>query len=205
MSEMEMTTLARIHAAAKEEFLQKGFQKASLRNIVKQAGVTTGAFYGYYESKEALFDALVREHYEHVMGEYQATLEAFAELPPEEQPEQMDKLSGDCMKEMLLYMTEHRDAFHLLLQCAEGTRYGAMVDDAVALEEDATHRYYEVLSKLGHPVPHIDARLEHILVTGMMNAYFEIVRHDMPLPDAMRYLEELHAFYTAGWTKIMGQ
>lgn len=33
MSETEMTTLARIHAAAKEEFLQKGFQKASLRNI----------------------------------------------------------------------------------------------------------------------------------------------------------------------------
>lgn len=167
--------------------------------------MTTGAFYGYYESKEALFDALVCEYYEHVMGEYQATLEAFAELPPQEQSEQMDKLSGDCMKEMLLYMTEHRDAFHLLLQCAEGTRYGAMVDDAVALEEDATHRYYEVLGKLGHPVPHIDARLEHILVTGMMNAYFEIVRHDMPFPDAMRYLEELHAFYIAGWMKIMGQ
>ena len=111
MSEKEMTTLARIHAAAKEEFLQKGFQKASLRNIVKQAGVTTGAFYGYYESKEALFDALVCEYYEHVMGEYQATLEAFAELPPQEQSEQMDELSGDCMKEMLLYMTEHRDAF----------------------------------------------------------------------------------------------
>ena len=25
------------------------------------------------------------------------------------------------------------------------------------------------------------------------------------LPDAMRYLEELHAFYIAGWMKIMGQ
>ena len=36
MSETEMTTLARIHAAAKEEFLQKGFQKASLRNIVSR-------------------------------------------------------------------------------------------------------------------------------------------------------------------------
>lgn len=27
-------------------------QAASLRNIVKTAGVTTGAFYGYYKSKE---------------------------------------------------------------------------------------------------------------------------------------------------------
>lgn len=55
----EMTTLERIYASAKKEFLEKGFQGASLRNIVKSAGVTTGAFYGYYDSKEKLFDALV--------------------------------------------------------------------------------------------------------------------------------------------------
>ena len=32
-----------------QEFLEKGFKSASLRNIVKTAGVTTGALYGYYE------------------------------------------------------------------------------------------------------------------------------------------------------------
>ena len=30
------------------EFLDKGFQGASLRNIVKEAGVTTASFYWYY-------------------------------------------------------------------------------------------------------------------------------------------------------------
>ena len=55
-------TLRRIHRAAMEEFLEKGFQEASLRRIVKNAGVTTGAFYGYYSSKTAVFAALV-EHY----------------------------------------------------------------------------------------------------------------------------------------------
>ena len=34
-----LSTLDLIHKAAKEEFLQKGFLKASLRNIVKNAGV----------------------------------------------------------------------------------------------------------------------------------------------------------------------
>ena len=43
-----MNTLDNIHKAAKKEFLDKGFQMASLRNIVKNAGVTTGAFYGRY-------------------------------------------------------------------------------------------------------------------------------------------------------------
>ena len=55
MSESEQTTLELIHMAAKSEFLEKGFQSASLRNIVKTAGVTTGAFYGYFSSKAALF------------------------------------------------------------------------------------------------------------------------------------------------------
>ena len=52
MSEVEQTTLNLILSAAMQEFLKKGFKSASLRNIVKTAGVTTGAFYGYYDSKE---------------------------------------------------------------------------------------------------------------------------------------------------------
>ena len=63
MGEAETTTLRLIHSAAMQEFLEKDFQSASLRNIVKKAGVTTGAFYGYYASKESLFESLVCEQY----------------------------------------------------------------------------------------------------------------------------------------------
>ena len=58
------TTLENIHRAAKAEFLEKGYKDASLRNIVKSVGMTTGAFYGYYKSKEELFEAIVGEHYD---------------------------------------------------------------------------------------------------------------------------------------------
>ena len=205
MGEAERDTRGQILEAAKAEFLAKGFQHASLRGIVRAAGVTTGALYGYYDSKEALFDALVRECYEHVMGEFRGALMAFAELPIEQQPENMGAVSRRCMREMLLYMHEHRDEFHLLLCSAEGTRYASMLEEAVDLEIAATHRYYRVLEQLGSPAPAIDERLEHILVTGMMNAYFDIIVHDMPMDSAFRYLDELSDFYTAGWTKIMGQ
>ena len=43
-------TLERIQQAALDEFSEKGFLGASLRQIVKHAGVTTGAFYGYFSS-----------------------------------------------------------------------------------------------------------------------------------------------------------
>lgn len=205
MSGTERTTLDMIHAAAKTEFLEKGFRSASLRNIVKTAGVTTGAFYGYYDSKEALFEALVGVQYETMMRCYRGAQEEFAQLPPEQQPDNMGEISGKCMYDMLLYMYENPDEFKLILTCSEGTRFAGMIDEMIAIEIKGTHDYQAVLEKLGKQSPLIDPRLEHILVTGMFNAFFELIIHEMPLAEAEEYLMELREFYTAGWMKIMGQ
>ena len=40
---------------AKEEFMDKGFMGASLRNICQKAGVTTGALYFFFKDKDDLF------------------------------------------------------------------------------------------------------------------------------------------------------
>lgn len=205
MGGAERTTLELIHEAAKAEFLKKGFKSASLRNIVKTAGVTTGAFYGYYDSKEALFEALVGGQYETLMGCFRRAQEEFAALPAEEQPDHMGDISGQCMHEMLLYAYENLEEFKLLLCCAEGTRFAGMIDEMVEIEVKGTHDYQAVLGKLGYDTPAIDPRLEHILITGMFRAFFELVIHEMPLKEAEEYLTELREFYTAGWMKIMGQ
>ena len=205
MMEWNRTTLEKIHTAARTEFLQKGYQGASLRNIVKMAGVTTGALYGYYDSKEALFAALVEEPYRHVLETYRNAVFGFEAMRPEDQVSQMGETGKKCMRELLTYMEARRPEFHLILECAEGTPYAGLIDELVMLEVTATERYCEVLRGLGNTVPEIDRRLEHMLVTGMMNAYCEIIIHDMPEADARRYVEELGDFYTAGWLKIMGQ
>ena len=54
-----MTTQERIVNIATQEFLNNGYQAASLRKIAKAARVTTGAMYGYYKNKEALFNSIV--------------------------------------------------------------------------------------------------------------------------------------------------
>ena len=70
MEEKSTDTLSKIQLAALEEFSEKGFLGASLRQIVKNAGVTTGAFYGYFSSKEALFASLVEPHAAALMGRF---------------------------------------------------------------------------------------------------------------------------------------
>ena len=198
-------TLQKILEAAKREFLEKGFKSASLRSIVKTVGVTTGAFYGYYASKEDLFEALVGEHYDFLLSRFCRAQKEFAEIPPEEQPDNLTSTSGECMYEMLLYAYEHLNEFKLILCCSEGTRFSKLIDEMVEIETKGTHDYLEVLKKIGRPSPPIDERLEHILITGMFNTFFELVIHEMPLEDAKHYLKEMRAFYSAGWMEIMGQ
>ena len=205
MTTERMGTLERIHQAAKAEFLVHGFRAASLRRIVHSVGMTTGAFYGYYKSKEELFAALVDVHYKYVLDRFRDAQTAFAALPRERQPEALGEISGACMFDMLRYAYAHLDAFKLILCGAEGTAYSGLIDEMVEIETEATHAYQQVLDALGCPSPPIDPKLEHILITGMFHTFFELVIHEMPLEAAENYVREMRAFYTAGWMKIMGQ
>lgn len=205
MSGKEQNTLDLIHTAAMQEFLEKGFKSASLRNIVKTAGVTTGAFYGYYDSKEALFETLVHEQYDYIMNCFRNAQQEFAQLPPEKQVEELSGISGQCMHDMLLYAYSHLNEFKLLLCQSEGTRFASFIDEMVEIEMKGTYDYLQVLEQLGQPSPPIDEHLEHMLITGMFNTFFEMIIHEMPLKKAEHYLEAMRAFYTAGWMKIMGQ
>ena len=51
----------RILESARKEFLENGFEKASLKAICEGAGVTTGALYKRYKGKEDLFCAVVEQ------------------------------------------------------------------------------------------------------------------------------------------------
>ena len=52
--------------AAAAEFGEKGFHDSSIVSITARAGVALGTFYTYFESKDALFRALVRDMSERV-------------------------------------------------------------------------------------------------------------------------------------------
>ena len=52
--------------AAAAEFGEKGFHDSSIVSITARAGIALGSFYTYFESKDALFRALVRDMSERV-------------------------------------------------------------------------------------------------------------------------------------------
>ena len=205
MEEKSPDTLERIQQAALEEFSEKGFLGASLRQIVKNAGVTTGAFYGYFSSKEALFASIVEPHAAALMGRFMQAQTGFAELPEKEQPEHMGEASGNYVEWMVDYICQHREPVKLLLCRAEGTSYEHFIHNMVEVEVDSTLRYMEVLRRLGKDIPPLSRSLCHIIASGMFNGLFEIVIHDMPREQAHRDVTQFRTFYTAGWLELMGQ
>ena len=205
MEENSATTLEKIQEAALAEFLKKGFLGASLRQIVKNAGVTTGAFYGYFSSKEALFTAIVEPHASMLMSRFMEAQTTVADLPEEEQPKHMGVESRDHVAWMVGYICQHREPVKLLLCCAEGTSYEHFVHNMVEVEVEYTLRYMGVLRRMGRDIPQMSRSLCHIIASGMFNAIFEVVIHDMPYEQALRDVEQLQAFYTAGWSKLMGE
>ena len=204
MDDKGSTTLESIEQAAMQEFLEKGFQGASLRQIVKNAGVTTGAFYGYFSSKEALFNALVEPHAAALMGRFMEAQTSFAELPEEEQVSHMGDESGNYVRWMVDYICQHRDPVKLLLTRSEGTSYERFVHNMVEVEVEYTLRYIEVLRHLGKDVPELSNSICHIIASGMFNGLFEIAIHDMPKEHALQYVEQFRTFYTGGWLSLMG-
>jgi AcrR family transcriptional regulator len=50
-----------ILAAALAEFVEHGYAATKLEDVARRAGITKGTLYLYFESKEALFKAVVRE------------------------------------------------------------------------------------------------------------------------------------------------
>lgn len=54
-------TLRKLLDAATAEFGEKGFHEASISGITRRAGVALGSFYTYFDSKDAIFRALVAD------------------------------------------------------------------------------------------------------------------------------------------------
>jgi AcrR family transcriptional regulator len=64
MQQRAVLTRARVLTAAAEVFARTGFLAASMNDIVDEAGVTKGAVYFHFASKEALAVAVVEEQFQ---------------------------------------------------------------------------------------------------------------------------------------------
>lgn len=98
-------TLRKLLDAAAVEFGEKGFHEASVSSITRSAGVALGSFYTYFDSKDAIFRALVNDMSEAVKV---AARDGIAGIDP---PIEIERAA---LEAFLRFAAEHKEVYRII-------------------------------------------------------------------------------------------
>lgn len=117
-------TLRKLLDAAAEEFGEKGFHEASVSSITRRAGVALGSFYTYFDSKDALFRALVADMSEKVRTSARSAL-----------TDGMDALEIEraALAAFLRFAGEHKEVYRI-------------IDEAEFVDPASYRQHYETIA-----------------------------------------------------------
>ena len=192
----------RIIPAAKQEFLEKGFQNASTRSIAARAGITSGGLYRHFKDKEAIFSELV----DPAIEKFDAWMEShirrgYDGLLSGNYDEMWKDNEVDMIREVVY---PNMDEFRLIICCSQGTKYEDFVNKLVMEHQRIMLETFERLREQGFPVKDVSEDELHILMSAYTTAIFEPVAHNYPLEKAMHHLKTIEEFFLPGWHYIMG-
>ena len=189
----------------KHEFLEKGYEKASLNHIAKLTGITPAGVYRHFASKEAMFEFLVAptiaEFEEFCSSSMDDTLSC---LDDKDFVKSYNPFEGDWAVDLIEFFYSHFDAFKLLLVCSQGTKYEKFEDSLVSMEEESTRELLREMDR--RAIPHTDVSDEewHIVATTYVSAISEVIKHEFPKEKAHQYVHFIGQFFYPGWREILG-
>ena len=194
----------RLLECAMAEFMEMGYQEASLRVIAAKAETTTGSIYTRFKGKEGLFHVLVDTTIDELILWMREGNEAFADRPAGEQRETVFTYRPEIWEQLVDFIYAHWDVFRLLARCTDIGCYEDMLNRMIDIEVTYTRRFLEVTGNDALELGRLTPMLLHMLSNAYYSGLFEIVRHDMSKADAMNYVSQLRRFFTRGWADLLG-
>lgn len=195
----EKETRENLLKSAKQEFLEKGFMQASLRNICKNAGVTTGALYFFFKDKEDLFANLVQEPvnqlYQLMSGHYEEESEISSiEL------QSFEDFGEDIgvAKQTIQFMYHYYDEFQLILTKSQGSRFEKCIDYFV----DISEKHYRIMAdKIAESMgtEKLDDYMIHWVAHMQIDAFVHLLTHEKSEEEAVKHIGDIVYYIISGW------
>ena len=188
----------RLLECARSEFLDKGFQAASIREIAKKAETSSHAVYTRFPNKEGLFDAIVSPVSDGLIELYQNYADQFWSKDIE--AEGADAVSFDdtaIYVDMIDYIYDHKDEFLLMQTSLEGTRHTALIENLTDKNLSYISIWPEPAEGTGKDKD-LMIKVLYMLTNSFYASMFEPLRHNMNRREARFYVETLCAFFVTG-------
>ena len=193
----------KVNKAIKEEFLEKGFEAASIRGIGARAGMTSAGLYRHYADKEAMFNAMVEPLIEEIKT--WTTTHTKKKYSLVDVKAKKNDIFGESFVDMVReVILPRRDEFKLLMTCSAGTKYENFIHEYARENQKELLDAIRYLKKKGYPASDIDEEELHMLLSAYLTACFEPIIHDCDEAKIDKYLGTIQKFFMPGWFKIMG-
>ena len=160
--QIRQATRTAIVEAAMTCFAQNGYAHTSIRQIAAQAGISTGLMYHYFESKEALLEAV----FENCMAILSGVLvDAYRQAEPGE------RISG-LLRAMFAMLEDDREFWALFQMLRSQPAITAVVGDAFRRWTRRLRNLFTVeLRGAGRDEPEVDALILYSLIEGTIQQY----------------------------------
>ena len=194
----------RILESARISFMQNGFSGASIRQICNDAGVTNGAFYSHFDSKEDLFAKLVDPVIKGMDDLYSEESSRFDKIRSAKEFGKVLDKAFVSDRVMIHYIYEHADIFRLLLTSSAGTKYEKLPEQIAATETGDT------LELLNHCKMFISRpeNISGVLITRIsffvINTVFDSFLSGNPEEETVKQTQTAAEFCITGLKQILG-
>ena len=185
--------------AARDEFIKKGYTKASLRTICAKAGVTTGALYFFFENKAELFSAVVNpsiKELKDLLNKY--FVEDAKYLANAESLETIEAGHNNASELITSCVYRNQDIFRLLLNRAENTVYENALDDLANLIEGCIPSIVSAL-----PGYTYDDFMVEFMARITIDSYINVIKREPDEKKAAEKLRKITRYLVRGWVKLV--
>lgn len=213
--ENEKETKKKLLECAMKEFSEKGYMKASIRNICKEAGVTTGALYFFFKDKEDLFGNLVEETLfglnniieQHFMEEAIAT-EALSGQEISIAALAAAQGFDDDMaiaREVIRYLFKHKEVIELLLTKSQGSCYENLPDQMVDKVEVHYTKMYIAMKgyKSKKELTKEDKFIIHWMSHDQIDIFIHLATHCKNVKEGEKQMENMMVYMICGWYGVI--
>ncbi len=188
-------------AAARDEFMELGFEKASMRSIAERCGMTAAGLYRHCRDKEDLFDQIAGPAVERISSWINGHVERYSKLIRGEESGGWQDSWVDMMREVIY---PHMDEYHLLIAGSRGSRYRDFLHEMTEKSQKQFWDYLPQIRNAGYKVRDISQNELHLLLSAYITALFEPVVHNYSQQEALACLDSVEAFFLPGWKNLLG-
>ena len=188
--------------SAMKTFKEIGFRNASIRNICKDAGVTNGAFYAHFKSKDDLFAALVSEKLNVFEESYQDMCDI--NINSVDDVMRMFDMSYSSIETLIHYVYSERDVFTLILKSSDGTSYEHFIDDLINEECKNTMLFLESAKRFMKRPENISTRTVKMTASMVINSMLDAFLEGVSEEDNIRETKIASDFCIAGYKELLG-